>query len=70
MRSSTALPDDFDETLDASTDPSARGQRLPVDPVKMPIYRPRRQTSRRFWMAFVLALVLVAVAALVIVAWA
>jgi hypothetical protein len=47
-----------EETLGAEPD---RRPPLPVQPVSLPIYRPRRRVGIVFWIAFVVAAVLVGV---------
>jgi hypothetical protein len=47
-----------EETLGAAADRQAP---LPLQPVSLPVYRPRRRVGVVFWVAFALAAVLVAV---------
>lgn len=57
-----ASPDDPEATADAAAGP-ARHRPLADNSVALPVYRPRRRTTARFWLAFAVAAV---VAALVV----
>ena len=53
-------PDPADETLDAGTVERSPRVRLPVDPVALPVFRPRRRARTVFWAAFLIAAVVTA----------
>jgi len=53
-------PDPADETLDAGSVDGGPRVRLPVDPVALPVFRPRRRARIVFWTACLIAAVVTA----------